>query len=144
MQFGSVQFKFQNFKQFDFKLVWIWHPRTQMIQGGFWWWKMGNLQSIYVPFSCNCVWTRVFMLKFLCMYNNASMLNVRSVVCLLIYIVYVCVWVDCKCAFVVTRKPLVMCFYCEQWACLNMLMELFSIELLVLYMLCACKFMRVN
>ena len=53
------------------------------------------------------------MPKFLCMYKSASMLNVRLVICLLIYNIYVRVWVDCKCASVVTRKSLLMCFYCE-------------------------------
>ena len=38
----------------------------------------------------------MFMLKFLCMYKSACMLNVRLVVCLLIYIVCVCVWFHCK------------------------------------------------
>ena len=94
-------------------------PGTWTMEDGFWWWKMCKLQSIYFPFSCNYVWTLVFMLKFLCMYKSASMLNVRLVICLLIYNIYVRVWVDCKCASIVTRKRLFMCFYCEHvWICL--------------------------
>ena len=36
------------------------------------------------------------MPKFLCMYKSASMLNVRLVICLLIYIIPISVWFYCK------------------------------------------------
>ena len=88
-------------RMFNIVIVRVLHsvpPGNWTIESGFWWWKMGNLQSIYFPFSCNCIWTWVFMFKFVCMYNSASMLNVRSVVCLLIYIIYVLLYVrPCLC-----------------------------------------------